>query len=192
MPTHIRCASVGWGTMEWRMSPPAPGPHSGRLGWFLRPSTCSHVEPPSVLRNRPAGSTPAYRPSSPAVTFQTLATFGPSSPYVSPSLEWVQVAPRSSLRKTAAPYHGLPAPANSVFVARSTLMSWIGHPSQVGVLTDQSRRSASDSRMKAPLGVPMRRRQRVIVDLRARGAELVQASLRARRESVQWGGACHR
>ena len=52
-------ASVGWGTIEWRISPPAPGPHSGRLGWFVRPSTCCQVAPPSVLRNSPAGSTPA-------------------------------------------------------------------------------------------------------------------------------------
>ena len=31
IPTHIRSPSVGWGMIVWRMSPPAPGPHSDRL-----------------------------------------------------------------------------------------------------------------------------------------------------------------
>ena len=43
-----------------------------------------------------------------AVTFHRVFTFGPSSPYVSPSPECVQVLPRSSLRHTAGPYQGLP------------------------------------------------------------------------------------
>ena len=36
-----------------------PGCHCGRVGWLVRPSTCCQVPPPSRLRNKPAGSTPA-------------------------------------------------------------------------------------------------------------------------------------
>ena len=97
--------------MECRQSPPLPGCHSGVDGWRRSPSTWAQVAPPSVLRNRPAGSTPANNPASDGVTFQTVAIFGPSSPYVMPSDECVQVRPRSSLRNTAAPYQGLAPPA---------------------------------------------------------------------------------
>src|SRR5438093_9901156 len=111
MATHIRSRSVGCGMIVWRMRPPAPGDHVGRDGWFVKPWTWLHVRPPSSLRNRPAGPTPAYSASCAAVTFQTAVIFGPSSPYVMPSLDWVQLAPRSSLRNTVGPYHSLPPPA---------------------------------------------------------------------------------
>ena len=115
------------------------------------------------------------------MTFQTFATFGPSSPYVRPSLEWVQVSPRSSLRNTAGPNHGLPAPASRAFVPGSTEMSWIGQPSHSGPRSRQSRRAGSPSRMNAPLEVPTRSRTRSgIVGLRARGAERSRDSLRRR------------
>ena len=51
-------ASVGWGMIVCRMSPPAPGPQVGRVGWLVRPSTWRQVVPPSSLRKSPAGSTP--------------------------------------------------------------------------------------------------------------------------------------
>src|SRR5215212_3607286 len=112
MPTQRRRASVGWGTIEWRHSPPLPGCHSDRVGCFVSPSTWRHVAAPSSLRNRPAGSTPAYSaPSKPAVRFQIVLMEGPSSPYVNPSLECDHVSPRSSLRHTAGPYHSLPPAA---------------------------------------------------------------------------------
>src|SRR6476661_7000361 len=109
--THIFSASVGWGTIVWQIRPPAPGCQPGRLGCSRRPSTCRQVAPPSSLRNSPAGSTPAYSDPWAGVTFQTVGIFGPSSPYVRPSDEWLQVVPRSSLRNTAAPYQGEPPPA---------------------------------------------------------------------------------
>ena len=56
---HPLPGSVGWGTIVWRMRPPAPGCQVGRLGWFVRPSTWAQVRPPSSLRNSPAGPTPA-------------------------------------------------------------------------------------------------------------------------------------
>ena len=109
--THIRSASVGWGTIVCRISPPAPGCQVGRLGWFVRPSTWAHVWAPSSLRNSPAGPTPAKTEPLAGVTFHTALIFGPSSPYVRPELDWVHVLPRSSLRKTVGPYQGLPPPA---------------------------------------------------------------------------------
>src|SRR6185503_15172719 len=80
MATHIRSWFVGWGTIEWRISPPAPGDQVGREGCFVRPSTWVHALPPSSLRNRPAGPTPAYSDPFAAVTFQTALILGPSSP----------------------------------------------------------------------------------------------------------------
>src|SRR3954462_2753277 len=154
MPTHSRSLSDGWGTIEWRHRPPAPGCHSGRVGWLRRPSTCCHVAPSSSLRNRPAGSTPAEIDPWAAVTFQTVGTFGPSSPYVSPSLECVQLSPRSSLRQTAGPYHGLPPPARIAPVSRSIVTSWIGQPSQSGPRTDHVSRPLPRSMTNAPLRVP--------------------------------------
>src|SRR5512140_1337082 len=93
------------------MSPPLPGCHSGLLGWARRPSTWVHVSPPSALRKRPAGSTPAYTTPGAAVTFHTRVRSGPASPYVRPADECVHVEPRSALRQTAGPNHGEPPPA---------------------------------------------------------------------------------
>ena len=87
----------------------------------------------------------------------------PPSPYVRPTDEWVQVSPRSSLRKTAGPYQGLPPAARMAPEPGSTIMSWIGQPSHDGPRTDQSARSASLSRTNAPLGVPTRSRVRVVI-----------------------------
>ena len=153
MPTHIRCGSVGWGTIVWRIRPPAPGPQVGRVGWFVSPSTCVHVAPPSALRKSPAGSTPANSvPSGPVASDQTVVTgSGPSSPYVSPTDEWVQVSPPSSLRHTAGPYHGLPPPARMAPLAGSTMRSWIGQPSHSGPRTDHSSRDSSLLEDERPL-----------------------------------------
>src|SRR5262249_2389034 len=109
IPTQTRSASSREGTMEWRIRPPLPGCHSGRLGVFVSPSTCARVAPPSPLLNSPAGSTPAYIASpGPVARLQIVATFSLSSPYVMPSLECVHDLPRSSLRHTAGPYQLLP------------------------------------------------------------------------------------
>ena len=51
------------------------------------------------------------------------------------------MSPRSSLRKTAGPYHGLPPPANRAPDVGSYVTSWIGQPSQSGPRSCQSRRS---------------------------------------------------
>src|SRR5260221_1628514 len=100
-----------------------------------------------------------------AVTFQTVVTFGPSSPYVRPSLEWVQFSRRSSLRKTAGPYQVLPPPARIAPVPRSIERSWSGQPSQSGPRTFQSRRCPSPSRRNAPLRVPTRSATRSVIGL---------------------------
>ena len=118
-PTHIRCGSVGWGTMVWRIRPPAPGRQVGREGWFVSPSTWVHVLPPSLLRNRPAGSTPAY---SVAVGCRGQApdrrdrrpplavTVGQSLGRVRPGLSAVLAAPdRRAVPRAAAPCQDRPA-----------------------------------------------------------------------------------
>src|SRR4029077_21279794 len=81
MPPHMRSVAVGWGMIVWRMSPPAPGPQVGRDGWLVRPSTCDQVAPPSVLRNRPAGSTAAEIVSTgPGARVHAVAIGSASSP----------------------------------------------------------------------------------------------------------------
>jgi len=40
-----------------------------------------------------------------------VVIFGPSSPYVIPAEEWVQVSPPSSDRHTAGPYQAFPVAA---------------------------------------------------------------------------------
>src|SRR5262249_39422430 len=139
----------------WRMSPPAPGPHVGRLGWLVSPSTWLHVAPLSVLLKRPAGSTPAkIVPSGPTARLHTVVIASAPSPYVRPAEECVQLVPPSSDRHTAGPYQALPAAARIAPEPGSTMRSWVGQPSHSGPFTDQSRRSASLSRMNAPFLVP--------------------------------------
>ncbi len=126
----------------------------------------SHVAPPSGLLNKPAGSTPAYSASpGPVARFQMVAIFSPSSPYVRPSLEWLQVLPRSSLRQTAGPYQLLPPPANRAPEPGSTIASWIGQPSQSGPRTSQASRSASPSSTNRPLRVPTSSATRSVISL---------------------------
>ena len=126
----------------------------------MRPLTCCHVRPPSSERNRPAGSTPAYSAPLAGVTCHTARIAGPSSPYVRPSLECVHVAPRSSLRHTACPYHGLPAAARRAPSLGSSVTCWTGQPLQYGPLTANVLRSADGSSTKAPLRVPTRTSRR--------------------------------
>src|SRR5882724_3775104 len=46
--------------MVWRHSPPAPGCHLGPVPWPRSPASSCQVVPPSLVRNSPASSTPAY------------------------------------------------------------------------------------------------------------------------------------
>src|SRR2546430_10757634 len=46
--------------MVWRHMPPAPGCHLGPVPWPRSPGSSCHVLPPSLVRNNPASSTPAY------------------------------------------------------------------------------------------------------------------------------------
>src|SRR3990172_5059438 len=81
MPTTIFFALLGSGRTVWRHNPPFPGFHFGRVAWDVRPSTSFHESPSSSERNRPAGSTPAYRTPGaagpPPTTFQIFATLHP-------------------------------------------------------------------------------------------------------------------
>src|SRR6185503_7530963 len=124
-----------------------------------------HVAPPSRLRKSPAGSTPAYSASGPAVTFQIVVTLGPSSPYVRPSLEWLHDCPRSSLRQTAGPYQLLPPAASTAPDAGSTIAPWIGQPSHSGPRTSHESRVASPSITNRPLRVPTRSATRSAISI---------------------------
>ena len=153
MPTHARCGSSGCGTIVCRISPPAPGSQVSRDGWSVRPRTCVQVAPPSSLRNRPAGSTPARMAPSGVVARLHTVLIGvmPSpSPYVRPSLEWVQVCPRSSLFQTAGPNHGDPPAARIAPLDGSWMRSWMGQPSHSGPRTSQSARGRDRSRGRRP------------------------------------------
>ena len=44
--------------MVWRMSPPAPGCQSGRVGGPVSPATCDQVAPPSVEASAPLADGP--------------------------------------------------------------------------------------------------------------------------------------
>ena len=60
IPTQTRSAIGGVG--DDRVQDQArrcPAAQPGRVGWSRRPATWLQVTPPSALRNRPAGSTPA-------------------------------------------------------------------------------------------------------------------------------------
>src|SRR5438046_5568509 len=60
MATYIRRGLLGSSRIVWRHIPPAPGCHLGPVPWPRRPASSCHVVPPSLVRNRPASSTPAY------------------------------------------------------------------------------------------------------------------------------------
>src|SRR6267143_6045752 len=60
MATYIRRGLVGSSRIVWRHMPPAPGCHLGPVPWPRRPASSCHVVPPSLVRNSPASSTPAY------------------------------------------------------------------------------------------------------------------------------------
>ena len=98
-----------------------PGPQVWRVGWFVSPSTCDQVAPPSSLRNRPAGSTPAkIDPSGPVARLQTVVIG--SRPVLAVGHPLRRVGPRlppSSLRHTAGPYQGEPPAARIAPVAGS-------------------------------------------------------------------------
>src|SRR5688572_30894414 len=97
--------------MVCRHSPPLVGCHSPRERCARSPTTCCQVAPPSSLLKSPAGSIPAYSVPCAWVTHHTWVTSGPSSAYVRPSLDWVQVWPRSRLCQMAGPYQLLAPPA---------------------------------------------------------------------------------
>src|SRR5207237_8531648 len=50
----------GSSRIVWRHIPPAPGCHFGPVPWPRSPGSSCHVLPPSLVRNNPASSTPAY------------------------------------------------------------------------------------------------------------------------------------
>src|SRR6266550_5973262 len=63
MATYIRFAFFGSSSTVWRHIPPAPGCHLGPVPWPRSPGSSCHVLPPSLERNSPASSTPAYTAS---------------------------------------------------------------------------------------------------------------------------------
>jgi hypothetical protein len=69
------------------------------------------VAPPSRLSKMPDASAPASTRPCAAVRPETLDSFMPSSPYVSPSLDCSHVSPRSLLCQIDAPCHSLAAAA---------------------------------------------------------------------------------
>src|SRR5262249_51410586 len=92
-------------------------------GWFAGSSHSSlpgcpssvdrsdHVCPPSVLSKLPGASTPTSTRPCRAASVETFDMRLPFSPYDSPSLDCVQVSPRSLLRQTVDPCHSLAAAA---------------------------------------------------------------------------------
>jgi hypothetical protein len=49
IPTNILFCFAGSTAIECRQSPPAPGCHRERLGWFVKDATSDHISPPSRL-----------------------------------------------------------------------------------------------------------------------------------------------
>ena len=114
-----RCGSSGCTSTVCRHMPPPPGCHCGRCGWSHSPRTSEKLRPPSSLRNRAAGSTPAYITSGssdgPGASCQILAndasvSSGKRKAACSSS---VHVSPRSSERRNTGPQWLLTEPVNN-------------------------------------------------------------------------------
>ena len=129
-----------------------PGARSGGSGGSVRPSTCGHVAPPSSLRNRPAGSTPAKmravgrRRQAPDRRDRRRRRRRRSARgRMRPGRSRRRRCARRPARTTGCRRAARIAP-----LAGLDDRSWIGQPSHNGPRSDQSRRASSLSRMKAP------------------------------------------
>lgn len=112
-------ASRGSVTTVCTASPPPPGSHFSRVGWSHSDRISSNVSPPSVDRNRPPGSVPAYTTpgaSAPAgCNCQTRSSEVPVSfgYFTGCCVGSSHVAPRSSEWKTDGPQWALSPPAST-------------------------------------------------------------------------------
>src|SRR5262245_10428524 len=105
-----RCTRLPSRTIVCMHSPPLPGCHLRACSWLLMPSTISQESPPSVLRNRDAGSTPHHRSFllSPGSSDQMFASARPSSfGNAGADLVSLNLLPRSVDTRTFMPKKGL-------------------------------------------------------------------------------------
>src|SRR5216117_592666 len=114
MATCIRRGLLGSSRIVWRHIPPAPGCHLGPVPWPRRPASSCHVVPPSLVRNRPASSTPAYTVSGSVSDGSRCQTRLNSQGCCVPSYHWCVVS-------------GLPVPADTSYT--NLLLSPAGMPS---------------------------------------------------------------
>ena len=85
--------------------------HFVRPGWPSSVLTSDQVWPSSLLSNTPAASAPTRTRPCAAAMPESLDSFISAPGNSRPSLDSVQVSPRSLLRQTAAPCHSLAADA---------------------------------------------------------------------------------
>ena len=80
-------------------------------GWPASVESSDHVAPSSRLAKMPGASTPTRTRPFEAASVETFESFRSVLLSARPSLECVQVSPRSALRQTAEPCHSLAAAA---------------------------------------------------------------------------------
>src|SRR3990170_273331 len=116
----------------------------------------AHVSPPSVLRNRPAGSTPTHKSQScPGWTCQIRVTVIPDSfENRGPSSPWTHFPPKFFERITTVPQCSLVDPAKIVLPSRGSRIAWrIVSPSKYGPF-DCHRFRSREWKMNRPFRVP--------------------------------------
>src|SRR6266571_5914575 len=118
MATYIRRGLLGSSRMVCRHIPPAPGCHLGPVPWPRSPASSCHVLPPSLVRNSPASSTPAYAVSGSVSDGSRCQTRLNSQGCCVPSYHWCVV-------------RGLPVSADASYT--NLLLSPFGMPSGVVV-----------------------------------------------------------
>src|SRR6266545_2295626 len=104
-----RSRRAGSVRIVWRQSPPPPGVHRGRCGWFHSPSFRDQFSPPSRDSKSAEGSTPqksrSGSSSSPDSICQTFASEAPeaSGKEIRGTSGRLQRRPKSSLAQSSAP-----------------------------------------------------------------------------------------
>ncbi len=145
-------------------SPPAV--HLITSALSLKPFTGSHLSPPSVVRNRPNGTVPAYQvpgcDACPGVSQNTALTafFFFGSLLLGNAgglLASFHVLPPSVERNTVGPMCPVREPISSVLPSRGSRTRWsITEPSMIGPSIFQPLRFLPPRRMNAPFMVPTR------------------------------------
>src|SRR5438034_9994226 len=159
-----RCRRSPSRRMVCMQRPPAPGCHLRACSWLLMPGTMSHESPPSLLRNKDAGSTPhhsSFLPS-PASSDQILTSARPSSlgnagaDFVSSKL-----FPMFVERSTFMPKNGLQLEAYRRGAPRVSIsVDYTGTPGPKGPRSAKLRLGVAASATNTPFLVPIVRMTR--------------------------------